>query len=206
MVVIAFYFIVWALVHSILASITVKVWVTKLLGEGIQRWYRLFYVFFAVITLMPLLAIYYLESDVVVYEGPPPWRWLMMAGQVGAVLALIHTTWQSGLFQFIGLAQAVSNPRHFTGRLVTSGIFHYVRHPLYLSSILFLWLSPTMTQNQLVLYGLMTLYFIVGSIHEEQVLTHEFGESYLMYKQLVPRFIPITGRYYRDSGGEGPEV
>jgi len=201
LVFIGIYFIVWAVVHSILASITIKEWLTHRLGPGIQRWYRLLYVTLAVVTLMPLLVIYYLEPDVLVYAVDPPWRYLMIVGQGGAVLALIYATWRSGLFQFIGFAQVVAEPQHFTGTLVTSGFFRYVRHPLYLFSSLFLWLTPTMTQNQLVLYGLMTLYFIVGSIHEEQVLMHEFGESYLLYKQQVPRFIPIPGRYFRDAAG-----
>ena len=200
MVIIGGYFVVWSVVHSVLASVKVKEWVTRQLGAGIKRWYRLLYVTFAVLTLLPVLVLYYLDPGEVLYSVGFPWRFLMMAGQFGAVFALIFATWRSGLFQFIGLAQAVAEPQHFTGTLVTSGFFRYVRHPLYLFSSLFLWLSPTMTQNQLVLYGLMTLYFIVGSIHEEQVLTYEFGESYMIYRQQVPRFIPIPGRYFRDPG------
>ena len=197
MLTIAVYFILWAVIHSILASLTVKSWASKVLGEGVLRWYRLFFVSSAVITLIPLLVIYYLLPDKVIYQISPPWRWLMLAGQGLSALALGIATWKSGLFQFIGLSQALTDPQHFTGNLVTSGIFRYVRHPLYLFSSLFLWLTPTMTQNQRVLYWLMTLYFVVGSVHEEQILADEFGDAYVEYKAQVPRFFPIPGRFYR---------
>jgi protein-S-isoprenylcysteine O-methyltransferase Ste14 len=199
MLIIVIYFIIWALLHSALASLKVKTLASKLLGESVKRWYRLFFVIVAIITLLPLLIIYLFQPREVVYMVDAPWSWLMVAGQGVSILALVVATWQSGLFQFIGISQMLADPQHFTGNLVTIGIFHYVRHPLYLFSMLFMWLSPRMTQNQLVLYGLMTLYFIIGSIHEEQILADEFGEAYLRYKEQVPRFIPLPGRRYRGT-------
>ena len=150
-------------------------------------------------TLIPLLIIIYLQPDMVLYQISSPWRGLMRLGQTAALLSLVVTTWQSGLFQFIGLSQVAAESQHFTGKLVTTGMFRYVRHPLYLFSSLFLWLSPAMTQNQLVLSMLMTLYFSLGSLHEEQILADEYGEEYLRYKQQIPRFIPLPGRYFQGS-------
>jgi protein-S-isoprenylcysteine O-methyltransferase Ste14 len=199
MFIIAIYFLIWAVVHSVLASIKVKTWAAKWLGEGVQRWYRLFFVIVSVITLTPLLLIYVLQPDEILYQISSPWQDIMRLGQVAALLSLVVTTWQSGLFQFIGLSQVMAEPQHFTGTLVTSGMFRFVRHPLYLFSSLFLWLSPTMTQNQLLMNLLISLYFGLGSLHEEQILIYEFGDAYRIYKKQVPRFIPWPGRYFRES-------
>ena len=57
----------------------------------------------------------------------------------------------------------------------------------YLFSILFLWLSPVMTLNRFVFYGLATLYFYVGSIHEERRLAETFGQAYRDYQRTAPR-------------------
>lgn len=40
----------------------------------------------------------------------------------------------------------------------------------------------------------MTLYFIVGSYHEEALLLTEFGDPYAAYRAQVPRFVPWPGR------------
>jgi protein-S-isoprenylcysteine O-methyltransferase Ste14 len=51
-----------------------------------------------------------------------------------------------------------------------------------------------MTQNLATLFACMTLYFIVGSYHEEALLLAEFGEAYAGYRAQVPRFVPWPGR------------
>jgi protein-S-isoprenylcysteine O-methyltransferase Ste14 len=199
---IAIYFIIWAVVHSILASLSVKSWTCNILGNGVRRWYRLFYVLMAVLTLMPLAFIYLLQPDQILYRISSPWSWLMRIGQGLSLVLLVLATWRSGLLQFIGLSQALIAPEHFTGNLVTTGVFRCVRHPLYLFGSLLLWLSPIMTLNQLVLSAFITLYFIVGSFHEERILLDEFGEAYQRYRQQVPRFIPVPGRCYQSEGTE----
>jgi protein-S-isoprenylcysteine O-methyltransferase Ste14 len=81
------------------------------------------------------------------------------------------------------------------------GFYCYVRHPIYSFSLLLLWLTPAMTVNLLTVYVLTTLYFYVGSLHEERRLLAEFGEAYRDYQQQVPRLIPRPGRCYAPSSG-----
>ena len=76
------------------------------------------------------------------------------------------------------------------GELVTRGLYSLVRHPMYLASLLVIWLSPGMSLNTLVLFVLMSLYFFVGSVHEERLLVAQFGEEYEAYRARVPRIIP----------------
>jgi protein-S-isoprenylcysteine O-methyltransferase Ste14 len=53
-----------------------------------------------------------------------------------------------------------------------------------------------MSVNLLTVYILFTIYFYVGSIHEETRLLAEFGANYRDYQQRVPRLLPLPGRRY----------
>jgi methanethiol S-methyltransferase len=78
-----------------------------------------------------------------------------------------------------------------SGQLVTRGLYRVVRHPLYTFSLLFLWLSPSVSQNSLTLYIGATLYFIIGAYFEERKLLRDFGEAYAEYKRKTPMLIPL---------------
>jgi protein-S-isoprenylcysteine O-methyltransferase Ste14 len=78
--------------------------------------------------------------------------------------------------------------------LTTSGFYRWVRHPLYFFSLLFIWLTPALTINLLIVFVLFTLYFYIGSIYEEKRLLAEFGEAYRKYQEHVPRLVPFPRR------------
>ena len=192
----AAYFIVWAVLHSALASLTVKRWAAQLFGEAFHRWYRLLFVLISVATLAPMMGLLAVSPIRILYTVPMPWRAVMLAGQIAAGIALLIATWQAGIAHFLGVAQAMAEHPQATGKLQVRGFFRYVRHPLYLFSALLLWLTPVMTYGVFVLNTLITLYFIVGSIHEERLLHHKFGADYEAYREQVPRFLPRPGRRY----------
>ena len=68
------------------------------------------------------------------------------------------------------------------------------RHPIYLFSILFLGLRPTMDLFYFIFYLVIVLYFIIGSYFEEKKLVERFGQIYIDYQKEVPRIIPIKFR------------
>ena len=76
------------------------------------------------------------------------------------------------------------------GGLVADGFYGWVRHPLYVVSILFLWLIPLMTESLLAFNISATLYFILGARHEERSLVMQFGSEYEDYRRSVPMFLP----------------
>ena len=190
------YFVIYSVVHSWLASASVKGWAQHLLGPLADRGYRLFYNIFAIVTLLPMFAMMGLLPNQTLYIVPSPWRWLMIGGQLLAGLAALVSLLQTGLFHFIGLTQLVAERPAESGFLNVSGFYAYVRHPLYTFSIIFLWLMPVMTTNMLTTFVLFTLYFYFGSIYEERRLVAQFGPAYETYRQHVPRLIPIPGRRY----------
>jgi protein-S-isoprenylcysteine O-methyltransferase Ste14 len=190
------YFTGYAVIHSWLAGAVVKAWVSSRFGPAARRGYRLAYNLFAVLTLLPMLALLAWLPDVTLYVVPSPWRWLMAGGQLLALLAAAWSLWQTDPFYFIGLRQLIAKEPALSGSLQVDGFYRWMRHPLYSFSLIFLWLTPVMTANMLTTWLLFTLYFYIGSIYEERRLVDEFGSAYERYRQQAPRFMPRPSRHY----------
>ncbi len=192
------YFAVYALLHSLLAARPVKEWLQGRFGPGMGRWYRLAYNIFATVTLLPFFWLLATLPDRILYVVPSPWNRLMMAGQALAGLGFLVALFQTDLASFLGLAQLRGRTQSEHERLVVRGMYAYVRHPLYFFSMLFLWLSPVMTVNSFTAYLVFTLYFYLGSLHEESRLRAAFGPAYRRYQEQVPMFLPRWRRHPLD--------
>jgi len=193
-VVLAVAFVTWAVVHSLLASRFSKRWARQTFGPGADRWYRLAYNLFAGVSFLPILAMLAVLPDRSLYTVPAPWDWLMRTGQLLALAGLGAAFLQTGPMAFAGLAQLQGQEPDDPGPLVVRGLYCRVRHPLYLFSTLLVWLTPAMTVNWLASCLLITLYFYLGSLHEEQRLLAQFGQAYADYRQRVPMLLPRPGR------------
>lgn len=179
----------WAVVHSWLASVRVKEFVRRRLGEGGFRAYRLAYDAFSLISLMPIAFLAITLPDKPLYSVGAPWKYLMWTGQLGAAICLALALLQTGPLAFAGLAQLFGQRKE--GSLVTSGFYGLVRHPLYLFGLLFLWLTPSMSLNQLGMNVVATVYFFVGAKLEERRLTRDFGAAYEAYIASTPMLLPF---------------
>ena len=173
---------IWGIVHSILASSFAK----DMLGGA--SFYRLGYNIFAAISFLPILYLMFTLPDRAVYQVPAPWKFIMIGGQGIAALLLLAAFLQTDSLSFVGLRQLFEEEK--SGALVTRGLYCVVRHPLYTFSLLFIWLSPSASQNSLTVYIGATLYTLIGAYFEEQKLLLEFGEAYSRYKQNTPMLIP----------------
>ena len=183
-------FVCWAVFHSLLASLRVKRLAGRIFGEAAKRWYRLGFVITAVLTLIPLVLLLLRLPDMPLYSVPPPWRWVMIAGQLAALVLLLWTVMSTEPLDFIGIKQISRERASFRTTLTTRGLYRLSRHPMYFTSMLVMWLSPRMSVNLLTLYALMSLYFIIGSYHEEMLLVKQFGPAYQHYCKRVPRIFP----------------
>ena len=181
--------LVYGLVHSFLASLQVKARTRHWLGKTADRWFRLLYNLFAVLTLIPIIFLPVLLIDRHLYAIPFPWVILTILVQLLALVALGVGVWQTGAASFIGLAQLFNLPVP-PSRLVVDGLYRWVRHPLYTAGLVFLWLTPVMTWNLLALDIGATLYIWIGIYFEERKLHKEFGEAYNRYRQVTPMLIP----------------
>ena len=172
----------WGVVHSFLASHLAK----DLFG--MRRLYRLLYNVFSAVTFAPILYLLMILEDSPLYQTPSPWSWVMRGGQLISALLLLVAVLQTDTLSFVGLRQLFEEEK--TGQLVTRGLYKVVRHPLYLFSLLFLWLSPSMSVNSLVFNMGVTAYFVIGAYFEERKLLRDFGEVYADYKRRTSFLIP----------------
>ena len=184
----------YGVVHSALATIGVKTRLREWLGAGVDRWYRLAYNTFAVLTFMPILALVAVLPDRELYVIPTPWSYFALAGQLLALAALLIGLLQTGVYSFLGFEQVLKGSPASTPVMVTKGLYRWVRHPLYTAGLAFIWLTSIMSINLLALNTGLTVYLILGAIYEERKLVREFGEEYTQYQQEVPMLIPWLGR------------
>lgn len=77
-------------------------------------------------------------------------------------------------------------------KLITTGIYAYIRNPIYLGcTLLFLgWLFVLQLTCILILTFLYVIHFYLVAKWEEKELTKRFGNEYLRYKRSVPFVIP----------------
>jgi protein-S-isoprenylcysteine O-methyltransferase Ste14 len=80
-----------------------------------------------------------------------------------------------------------------TTELVTSGIFKYVRHPLYSSLVLLTWgiyfKHPTVIMTFVALLSSILLWFT--AVGDEKECIEYFGDRYRDYMKMTKRFIPF---------------
>jgi protein-S-isoprenylcysteine O-methyltransferase Ste14 len=72
------------------------------------------------------------------------------------------------------------------------GPYRWVRHPLYLFSLVIIWSGPVFTMDRLLHNGLWTLWIVIGAIMEERDLVGCFGEAYRTYQETVPMLLPTS--------------
>lgn len=77
-------------------------------------------------------------------------------------------------------------------RLVTDGLYAYIRHPQYLGLFLISMgmLIEWMTLPLLILYPVMILLYYRLAKREEKDMINEFGEDYILYMKQTKMFIP----------------
>jgi protein-S-isoprenylcysteine O-methyltransferase Ste14 len=180
----------YGLVHSILASLTVKAKTRQLISPAADRWYRLGFNFIAVVTLLPILLLPMFLSDKKIYTIPFPWVVLSLTIQLLAVIGVVAAVHQTGMASFLGLQQVFLPRDNTPPQLVTGGLYRYVRHPIYTTSLIFIWLLPVLTWNLLGLIIGFTLYFLIGAKFEERKLLREFGDAYAEYRNRTPMLVP----------------
>jgi len=173
----------------VLASHSIKESLCRLAGTAARRFYRLAYNGFAVVSFLPILTLMRALPDRVLYLVPAPWQQGMLVGQSLAALLLLAGLLQTDGLTFIGLSQLM-NPQAEGNTLVTRGLYRFVRHPLYLFGLIFLWLTPLMTLNMLIVYIALTLYIFAGAWFEERKLLRQFGAAYADYRARTPMIVP----------------
>lgn len=101
------------------------------------------------------------------------------------------------VWDFVTRGRGIPAPIDHPKELVVSGLYRYVRNPMYLGVLLFLLGEALFLRyRDLVIYTLiwLSIVHLFVLIYEEPNLEHKFGESYARYRAAVRRWIP--GRPY----------
>lgn len=176
--------------HSLLALPRVKLFLSGN-NQNRQHWYRLAYNLISLILLGWAMSAY--RNAPVLYVAPGVWSLIMYLSQAILLAILAGCVHQTGAAEFLGLTKSDS-AKSQKPRLITSGCYGIVRHPLYLFSMLFLLCNPVMTSSWLILTLFSFIYFIIGALIEERRLLQEFGYEYQLYRQRVPFLIPLHSK------------
>ena len=189
----------FGLIHSIMAGKIVKNVCLTAMG-GMYKYYRLIYSFIALISLSGVLAWQFFIKSAAVGQFPLL-KWLVgiPAGVIG--ILLMGVSMNKYFFNLSGFG--VFRGENSGEILETSGMHRYVRHPLYLGTLLFVWslfLYFPMLSNLLACI-MITTYTLIGIRIEELKLLQEFGVDYARYRRATPMLVPgITS--FRKTRGE----
>lgn len=115
---------------------------------------------------------------------------LIVFGEILRKLAMVHAN--GGFTHVIAIEK---RPKH---KLVTSGVYGFVRHPGYLGWLVWCLGTQVMLCNPLclILYSLIGWNFFNERIYwEERYLTSFFGAEYIQYRRNVPLGIPFIKGY-----------
>jgi protein-S-isoprenylcysteine O-methyltransferase Ste14 len=183
----------WCVLHSALISITVTQYLERHLAAH-YRFYRLFFNFFAVLSLAVVIIYQWSIRTAPVFD----WNGYLRVIQ-GMLIALGLLLFVLGARRydarrFLGLTQikegVSTGAMTHSGELDTSGISSVVRHPWYLALLLLIWARP-LDPSVIVLNAVFSVYIVIGAFLEERKLVREFGDKYRDYQQRVSMLLPV---------------
>lgn len=195
-VVLIILFALYGFVHSVLASVKVKLYFRKIFGKFIA-FYRLGYNLFALLGLYliwdlaphPSLQIYQLSSQ---------FDYLVLIPQFVSLVGIFWCFKYVCFKEFIGLSQIdrylkddySDNDLDENYTLRIAGPYKFSRHPIYFFSIIILMFRAEMDLFYLTVFILSIAYFYIGSYYEEKKMVRLFGDDYRNYQKKVPRIFP----------------
>lgn len=195
MVPLAVAFVAYFVMHSLLASLRVKRWVHHK-WPRLMHTYRLTYNFLAIILLLPLLWFMQQNPGPLIWQWPESLSWLTSGLMVAAALGFLWSlrAYDNGVF--LGWTQWRN--RHVETndheQLHISSLHRFVRHPWYCFFLVIMW-AQDLHLVQLIAYGLISAYFVIGSRMEERKLIAHYGEAYRQYCWQVPGLVPLPWRW-----------
>jgi protein-S-isoprenylcysteine O-methyltransferase Ste14 len=180
--------VTYCVLHSILASGKVKRWTEMRLGAS-YKYYRFGYTLFSFVGLVAILVYQVSITSPLLFDRSLA---LLIPASLFAAIgaALIMLNIIKYFMQLSGVKWLTSDT--VTAKLERGGLHRYVRHPLYLSTFLFIWSLWVVYPyfSLLIANAVITLYTLIALKFEEQKLLAEFGEEYRTYQKEVPMILP----------------
>lgn len=177
----------FALHHSAFARTSFRAWVRRVASPRLER---SIYVW---ISSVLLFAVCWLWRPVPgeLYRLSGAWWWLGLAVQAAGIAITLVGSRALDPLELAGLRSFYPS-RAGDVRLITSGLYGIVRHPLYFGWALLVFGTPHMTMTRFVFAVVSTAYLMVAIPWEERGLVATFGEEYERYRRKVRwRMLPL---------------
>ena len=117
-----------------------------------------------------------------------PWRYVGLLMIVVGVVPLADS-----IRRFVREGHGTPEPLHPTDTLVVSGLYRYVRNPMYLGVLLMIFGQAVFFASKSVaIYGTIAalIMHIFVLSYEEPTLRRRYGNEYVNFCRRVPRWIP----------------
>ncbi len=201
-------FVAFGWLHSLFAQDGFKQWLARATGAFfVDHFWRLVY------CVASYTALYHVIGELHWERNPdgnvwlvdyPEWLWrVLLTLHLASVVIIYIAFLQSDYLEFWGFKQAWRGLRGLLGRpvetdpgghfgvdrLVVSGLYRFVRHPMLSGGLLFL-LTSGPSRNNLVFLAMYTTYMLIGGYYEERRLLRVFGDRYRAYQREVGAFVP----------------
>ncbi len=182
------FWILYCLIHSFLANPGIKRRIETWAGQGF-RYYRISYSLFAAVTLAILLWYQFSIRSYPLFHIP-------LLQYIAGICSLIPGIYimavsiHNYFYELSGIQALQHKEQKVTLR--QDGMHRFVRHPLYLGTLLFVWglflLMPFL--SNFIACSVIFIYTLIGIELEEKQLLIEFGDAYKRYSQKVPKLLP----------------
>lgn len=184
----------WCVLHSVLISHAVIELMKRKLGEFFA-YYRIFFVLVSIGTLLPLFFFQISLPQSVLFNWHERWQYIRIAMILYANICIIGGFLAYDVQYVIGIRQIRLYALHSgepLNSLETKGILRYIRHPWYSAGLMLVWAGGTITDVNVSVRIIVTVYLIVGTYLEERKLLVERGEPYEKYREEVPMYFPVS--------------
>jgi protein-S-isoprenylcysteine O-methyltransferase Ste14 len=189
-----FLFSSFALHHSVMARTGAKRRIEQLVPSGLER---SVYTWLASLLFIAVCT-WWQPIPGVLYRLNYPWRALAYVIQ-GTGIALTFRASRAldgldlaGVRQVQRVVANAAPPQHVP--LETTGLYGFVRHPLYFAWTVFVFATPDMTGTRAVFAVISSVYLVVAIPWEERDLIRTFGPAYESYRRQV-RWRMVPGLY-----------
>ena len=165
----------------IILSIGLVVWSWKSLrNRRLHGFYR-FFTFESVLAIIIINAKTWFTNPLSVLQII---SWILLLGSI--IMAI------QGFFLLHKIGKPTQGIEDTT-MLVKTGIYKYIRHPLYSSLILLAWgaLLKDIALLSAILVALATIFSIATAMVEEKENLQRFGDEYAFYMKSTKRFLPF---------------
>ena len=170
-------------------------WIVAAIQTGIENpyvkkeiisWHRIVVLLVAmVVVLLAHTAYLHLSTRFTMYSTHN-----LLTGAIGVIVfisGLLVAVWAR---KYMGKNWGMPVTLRENVKLVTTGPYQYVRHPIYLGLLLGLF-GTTLVMGLWWLLVFVTVYLIYCSVKEEQLLGKQFPDDYPNYKATTKMLIPF---------------